>query len=303
MSKKSADWWTACNCPYTGCPRLALKPEDRPEGCKKCWAPGFLSGRGGQTIHGGEDPGKLILWPNRLRKCLTTRKPQRYGWILGEPAEVCRAHPEYMAACVGVALARPDHGFGVPTSDPAALVEWARDMPPDGSGCILPQDHYDQEALRLGFDFEPGPDRQTPPNWIWLISASTQEEVNERAWDAAQLVKMGWRVGLHLEPLLGPINLTRTHKTDIGDLDLLRGGSWTDGRWGFVNHSDVQPLASWVAVGAPKGHTPTANELNWYRALRDQCAEDGAGIPFWLKSPLTLDGVEHRALPEGWPNS
>ena len=268
---------------------MALKPEDRPEGCKKCWAPGFLSGRGGQTIHGGEDPGKLILWPNRLRKCLTTRKPQRYGWILGEPAEVCRAHPEYMAACVGVALARPDHGFGVPTSDPGAIVEWCkyamkrltdgrRLFPDDDDGWMFRQWAY-ASGRRAGVDGWPenhgGP--LPPKNWIWLISASTQQEVNERAPHAAALESMGWRVGLHLEPLLSPIVVP------------------------YMMTEPFEPVWSWIVVGAAKGHVPQGGEIGWYHAIRNQCSDQR--IPFWLKSPLTLDGVEHRALPEGWPNS
>jgi hypothetical protein len=277
---KSADWWTACNCPYTGCPNLSSPAKDRSSGCRSCWLEGSLNRF--KAIHNYAHPGELQLHPNRLRKCLTTSKPQRYGWILGEPAEVCRAHPEYMAACVGVALARPEHGFGVPTSDPAGIVPWAK--------WLMKQRHWDviQMAKKLlspkldDWLFGPrdamfNPHHGIPQNWIWLISASTQDELNERAPHAAALESMGWKVGLHLEPLLSPVVVP------------------------YMMTEPFEPVWSWVVVGAAKGHTPKGGEIGWYHAIRNQCSDQR--IPFWLKSPLTLDGREHRELPEGWPTT
>ena len=260
MKMKTADWWTACNSPYTGCPNLAIKPENRSSGCRSCWLPGYLDRL--PVIHHGygdrfaRPASEVILHPERLAKCLRARKPQRYGWILGEPAEVARLHPEYLDKCADGALDSPRHGYGVPTSDPAGVVPWAR-----GYTSIVPQ------------------------NWIWLISASTQAELDARAPHAAELARMGWRVGLHLEPLLSAIDLSP---------------GW-EGRGSVEANLRDTKMWSWVAIGAPKGHTPSeGEELSWYRNIRGQCND--AGVKFWCKSPMTLDGREHRELPEGWPS-
>uniref|UniRef100_A0A6M3X7Z5 DUF5131 family protein n=2 Tax=viral metagenome TaxID=1070528 RepID=A0A6M3X7Z5_9ZZZZ len=333
MEKRlDAPWWSQCNCPYTGCPRLALPADERPEGCRACWAPGFLSGRTGRTIHGGEDPGKLMLWPGRLAKCLRARKPQRYGWILGEPAEVARLHPEYLAACVGVAMARPDHGFGVLTSDPAGIVEFCRWLMAPFADHISAGASGWARAVNaledLGSIGRWHIERESafpPQNWLWLISASNQPELDERAPYAAELARMGWQVGLHLEPMLEPVDLDNygVLLAKAGDVEA-RLNMLT----GHVSGPDeMRPDMrwSWVAVGSPKGHTPSdeevdtvgqaiatmeagrplcetpvVSELDWYRDIRDQCA--AAGVKFWLKNPTEISGKKYRELPKGWPN-
>lgn len=318
-SIETGDWWSACSCPWTGCPRLALRPADRPEGCRACWLEGYLRrfpaihGYGDAVFYGSEvreeseaaASGDTVTHPNRLAACLKG-PAQRYGWILGEPPW---DSPEIIAAAVGVAMARPDCGFGVPTSDPEKAVEWARwlmkqfapHLSPSNSGFARAVTALENARLEKRWRIErdaPFP----PPNWLWLISASTQAELDARAPHAAELARMGWRVGLHLEPLLGPV--------DIG----IRSGVCHCGE-DMVPHRLADPPHipvemyepgpwSWVVSGAPKGHNCTDGELDWHRSILDQC--EAAGVPYWLKSlgprrGRVLDGVQHNGLPAGWP--
>ncbi|MFH1184517.1 MAG: DUF5131 family protein [Chloroflexota bacterium] len=267
-------WWGSVSAPYSGCPNLSLPPSERSAGCRSCWTPSFF--KRFPAIHNGP-PSVLELHPDRLRKCLTTRKPQRFGWILGEPAEVARKHPEYLAACVGVALARPDHGFGVPTSDPAAVVAWARAVfpavPRPGAICMREAEPVlNKDMPRI---YEPWP----PPNWIWLLSISTQQEADERLPYGVELGRMGWRWGVHAEPMLEPLAI-------IPDA---YGASLAD-------------MPAWIASGPPKGHRPTEAELDWHRALMQQCWY--AGAPYWFKGEtLPGEALHNRELPAGWPGA
>lgn len=343
MASKSADWWTWNRGPWTGCKDLALAPEERSSGCRSCWLAGMLKGPRGKVIHGEcsaclglklvnrescptcngsgiAPPHEIRTHPGRLAQLLKVRKPQIAGWINGEVADVPH---EFLAACVGVALARPDHGFGVPTSDPAGVVEFCRWVAEgmrggnwrDGAGCLGEACRADVIGSNWPMIYEPEP--FPPPNWLWLISASNQQELDERAPYAAELARMGWRVGLHLEPLLSGIEIPQILLAflvprhggelltkDSPDVENV-GGSW------------IFPL-SWVGIGAPKGHVPSdipdipdcvpcdvkntdclpPSELDWYRDIIAQCEADG--VPCWLKSPTEIDGIAHRELPEGW---
>jgi hypothetical protein len=220
------------------------------------------------------------------------RAPQRFGWINGEVADVATDHPEYLAACVGVAQATPHHGYGVPTSDPGPLVTWARWLEHRVQTCgserywmHLPVDtpkKFDPDAPPPK---EPPvisiPRQVRPRNWLWLISASTQREVGERLPHALALARLGWRWGWHLEPLCEPVSVL----PDAYGMDL-------------------RDAPDWVVSGAPKGHNCSPAEVDWHRQVRDQAAY--AGVPYWCKilGPKVgrvMDGIEHNGLPSGWP--
>lgn len=307
-SIETGDWWTKASCPWTGCPRLALRPCDRSAGCTRCWLPAYL--KRFPALHWGNRPktpgwealarasvdaGEVLTHPNRLAACL--RGPaQRFGWILGEPPW---DSPEFLAAAVGVALARPDCGFGVPTSDPGKAVAWARwimrgDLPMPTFNCISAASFHGVEIKRIDHQLQ-----WPPPNWIWLISASTQAELDARAPHAANLHAMGWRVGLHLEPLLGPVMF---HASTLDQPMYAQPFASA-----VLRHQD-DPMRhkvwSWIVSGAPNGHNCTEAELDLHRSIRDQAV--AAGVPYWGKNygpkrGRVLDGRTWDQLPAGWP--
>ncbi len=277
MSDETA-WWTANLSPWSGCKDLALPPDQRAAGCKKRWLSGMLTGPRGKVIHGAAKPWEIVLHPNRLRQALTTKEPQRYGYINGEVADVATDHPEYLAACVGVALARPDHGFGVPTSDPGAVVEWARRLNTESawSVCIDALERVTGRKVNASTALF-GEHEFPPRNWIWLLSISTQQEADERLPYGVELGRMGWRWAAHCEPMYEPLSI-------VPDA---YGVSLAD-------------MPCWICSGPPKGHKPTESELDWHRALMQQTW--AAGIPYWYKGKtMPGEALHNRALPGGWP--
>ncbi len=314
MSDESA-WWTKNLSPTTGCKRHAIPREQRPRGCQACWMEDMLRGPRGAVIHGAGPDGKPLpshmiqYHPGRLHQILTMKKPQRFGFINREPADVARERPEWLAAEVGVALARPDHGFGVPTSDPAAIVTWARwlfdpkRVGPYGRTYREPWSGCAEEAEAL-LDLHPAINRAwldadaAPRNWIWLLSISTQQEADERLPHGVELGRMGWRWGVHAEPCIESLSIVPdAYGTSLAD------------------------MPHWICSGPPKGHRPTdekppvqygkdigfgqpftvpVSELDWHRALMSQCW--AAGIPYFYKGrTLPGEALHNRALPGGWP--
>ena len=116
-------------------------------------------------------------------------------------SDLARLHPEYLAACAGGALARPDHGIGLLTSDPGGLVGWARWMETTGRPAGYAAECCYRETDHGVIPPVPWP----PPNLLILISASDLDEVKERTPAALELEALGWRWGWHHEPLLAPV--------------------------------------------------------------------------------------------------
>lgn len=80
-------------------------------------------------------------------------------------------------------------------------------------------------------------------------------------------------VGLSMEPLLGPVDLTRVRFSDIATVDVLLGLDPETGRMG--------PSLDWVIVGGESGPKARPMHPDWARSLRDQC--EAAGVPFFFK--------------------
>lgn len=177
------------------------------------------------------------------------------------------------------------------------------------------------EALRQAF----------PRNIILMATVASQEEANR---EVAKLLKakalLGAALaGLSMEPLLGPVDLTRLDTMAFRGaelLDALRGdlSDFLACKVGKISAID------WVIVGGETdqgSHKARPADPDWFRSLRDQCA--AAGVPFHFKQwgewhpgagfvgsdleyfdgrvvhrggkkrdPGTLDGVLHDARPE-----
>jgi protein gp37 len=87
-------------------------------------------------------------------------------------------------------------------------------------------------------------------------------------------------VGLSIEPMLGPVDLTRcgSHYTGSGPLHLWRSGA-NDG-W-HRQHMNPPPEVEWVIVGGESGKHARPLNPDWVRNLHEQCVV--AGVPFLFK--------------------
>lgn len=124
--------------------------------------------------------------------------------------------------------------------------------------------------------------KMLPPDWsfekyghvVIIITVVTQAEVDR---DVPRLMalkaKFPWlRVGLSVEPMLGPIDLSR----------------WTTDPARFADYCDAvggpQPklaILDWVIVGGESGGHARPMHPDWPRTLRDQCT--AAGVRFHFK--------------------
>lgn len=118
------------------------------------------------------------------------------------------------------------------------------------------------------------------PN-VWLgTTVENQAEADRRI---PELLDVPAKVHfLSCEPLLGPVDLTRVRvklseapkagKTDFA-IDVLEG--WYGAEGGYPGR------ISWIITGGESGPGARPSHPDWFRALRDQCAE--AGVPFFFK--------------------
>lgn len=133
-----------------------------------------------------------------------------------------------------------------------------------------------------------------PPGWAspelggWpahvglMITVVNQEEADRdipKLLDLKARLGIPW-VGLSMEPLLGPVDLTYW----LGSQPYLPGASTYVGSDG-LERQDIGGQAldgiDWVICGGESGHQARPMHPDWARSLRDQCA--AAGVPFLFK--------------------
>ncbi|MGS1072412.1 phage Gp37/Gp68 family protein [Burkholderia glumae] len=112
------------------------------------------------------------------------------------------------------------------------------------------------------------------PDHVWL--GATVVNQDEAARDVPKLLATPARIRfLSIEPMLGPIDLNQalppfhcdTCNADYGALSA---------------HASGTPIGiDWVIAGGESGHRARPAHPDWFRSLRDQCAE--AGVPFMFK--------------------
>lgn len=138
--------------------------------------------------------------------------------------------------------------------------------------------------------------RMLPPDWgegyanVWLgTTVEDQQRANERS---LYLLSVPARVRfLSMEPLLGPVDLTRIaafpsppwHAPLDGTpwLDVLRGeGRRPSDLTGVLIETYTESI-DWVIVGGESGHGARPMHPDWARSIRDQCV--AAGVAFHFK--------------------
>lgn len=137
-----------------------------------------------------------------------------------------------------------------------------------------------------------------PPKNVWLgITVCDQKEANR---DIPKLLAVhAAKRFLSMEPLLGPVDLTRI---DVfgGDAEIYPLKGTTDCVNDEGEPTEDVPALDWVIVGGESGHGARPMHPDWARSLRDQCAE--AGVPFVMKQwgewvPISqLTEAQDRAL-------
>lgn len=118
------------------------------------------------------------------------------------------------------------------------------------------------------------------PN-VWLgVSAEDQARADERIPDL--LVTPAAVRFVSLEPLLGPVNLTRIGPGPAEDEEVRTNaltGNWSTSR--YDEDGIDGPALDWVIVGGESGPGARPMHPEWARQIRDACA--AAGVAFFFK--------------------
>jgi len=119
------------------------------------------------------------------------------------------------------------------------------------------------------------------PHWVGLmITVVNQEEADRdipKLLDLKTRLGIPW-VGLSMEPLLGPVDLTSIC-TGWHFIHSLEGFKWHD--TDRAQNSEKCASLDWVIVGGESGRKARPMNPQWARSLRDQC--QAAGVSFFFK--------------------
>ncbi len=208
---------------------------------------------------------------------------------------------EEIAAVFGVMAAAPRHTFQILTKRERMLVwfRWASAQRGQNARSVC-----SQAAAKLvdgaRWDFAIGDGSWPLPN-VWLgVSVENQAAADERIpllLETPAAVRF-----LSCEPLLERVDLdpmrqhpgftfeTTLAETSGGwlgacrcDVEAMDGVGMHDGRC-----PATRPRIDWVIAGCESGPGARPAQVDWYRALRDQCA--AAGVPFFLKQATHTPG-------------
>ncbi|ACR29184.1 MULTISPECIES: phage Gp37/Gp68 family protein [Burkholderia] len=249
MSENSKiEWCDHTFNPWIGCTKIS-------PGCDNCYAEAMMDKR----MH-------KVKWGASALRARTTPE----NWRL--PVRWNARHDEFMAAhgrrqrvfCSSLADVFDNR---VPSS-------WRRDLfalikaTPNLDWLLLTKRTGNAREMLIGSPLSPIPDN------VWLGATIVNQEEADR--DIPKLLAVPARVRfLSIEPMLGPIDLNQAlppFHCDTCDAD-----------YGALSaHASGTPIGiDWVIAGGESGHRARPAHPDWFRSLRDQCAE--AHVAFFFK--------------------
>lgn len=275
----------------------------------------------GLTDAAGKWTGKINLHSERMEQALSWKRPRRI--FVGSMTDLFHeVVPDVFLDKVFAYMAMaPQHTFILLTKRPARMLEYIKEIKTEfrehteSNSCHtftleIPHVVRGREVL----DFKMWP----LPNVILMATVEDQPRADERMPHLMALAGMGWRTGVSIEPMLGPVDLRNFHDPyDRNTPGLSSGHDWLTGEeWSFSDIFGGGPnwiegddygkrRLHWVICGGESGPNARPLHPDWARGLRDQCAS--AGVPYFFKQWgewLPMDqtgapkpGAKGRSLP------
>lgn len=136
---------------------------------------------------------------------------------------------------------------------------------------------------------------------VWIGATVVNQEEADRDIPKLLAVPAAKRF-LSIEPMLGPIDLMPINKDrEINEFDVLKPSQWEQQITAWTDTSDsweedfedffglkpaevsgdMHPKIDWVIAGGESGPKARPAHPDWFRSLREQCAD--AGVPFLFK--------------------
>jgi protein gp37 len=186
-----------------------------------------------------------------------------------------------IAAVLGVMALAPHHTFQVLTKRADRMGAFFRDYH-DGdyernlNWWINEACQRLPDGLTKGIRLRERLPRVLPLPNVWLgVSAENQATADARI---PHLLRTPAAIRfVSAEPLLEEIDLTRINRDSVNSIDALAG---TYSYPVPIPHAQI----NWVIAGAESGPGARPAEVDWYRSLRDQCAN--AGVALFLKQAI-----------------
>jgi protein gp37 len=117
---------------------------------------------------------------------------------------------------------------------------------------------------------------------VWLgTSISDQATADKAVPELMKCRNLSPVLFLSIEPLLGPVDLTRVGNHDGTSANLFDGNCLYVGDIGAEYAWTPRNFLRWVIVGSESGHKRRPMHVEWAMSLREQCAN--AGVPFFMK--------------------
>lgn len=233
---KATDWWTDNWDLVRGCSPVGAA-------CKFCWLKAMMA----RFDHLGDFDVVRTL-PHKLGIPLRARKPRIYATTLMGDLFHKDVPPDFILSVFKVMAGAPKkHRFVLLTK------RWKQ-----AAGHFV-------IASKMGY--------RSDDRVLLMGSAWDQESVNEAVESLRAVEEVNGRWGLHLEPLLG--------RVDLQAIDALGYWKWSRSenyqQW-FPNPSS---RLSWVVAGGENGKGTRTIHPHWVDSLRRQCR--AARVPLWFK--------------------
>ncbi len=247
--------------------------------CDNCYA-ARMAGRLGALTEGthkdGQWTGKINLFPGRMEQALRWRKPRRI--FVGSMTDLFhKAIPDEFLDRVFASMAvAPQHTFVLLTKRPERMLGYLRYTARQFFIAVEASRLYAHRVKQAPFVHESGPSMLWPlANIILMATIEDQPRADERMPHLMELAGMGWRTGVSVEPMLGPVDLEQV-QVEGGTIHALSGRIGVDGR-GMAQCGKL----SWIICGGESGPDARPMHPDWARGVRDQCA--AAGVPYFFK--------------------
>ncbi len=278
--ENSGVWWDSTWNPVVGCSPVS-------PGCLNCYAARMARRLGsnpatpqfaGLTVDGKWTGETRHVW-KVLCVPFARRKPQRIfvcsmGDLFHESVSF-----EYLDQVFAVMAQASQHTFMLLTKRPERMEAFCS---PDRYG-ILRQILHESGASNINSGWP-------LPNVILMATAEDQTRADERMPHIAELTGRGWRTGVSVEPMLGPVDLSpwlegwMCRRCGVARLPMGEHGYCDcpipdDPEEAQGDHR--QGMVDWVIAGGETGPDARPAHPDWFRSLRDQCAD--AGTPFFFK--------------------
>lgn len=253
------EWTEATWNPVTGCTPVSA-------GCANCYARRMATRFAGRNGYPADEPFRVTLHPGKLADPLRWKKPRRvFVCSMGDLFhERVAAHT---IAQVWAAMAVcPEHIFQVLTKRPQQMHDWLTDNNVRGMAAMEAANMVEDgdiqfDAVSHAFD------KTGCLSNVWLgVSIEDQATADERI---PLLLQCPAAVRFaSYEPALGPVDLYGEKRDYLSNL-------------GRRNGPVIQRGLDWVIAGGESGPGARPAHPDWFRSVRDQCAE--AGVPFFFK--------------------